>query len=82
MKRTVFAILIMPCLAFAAPQANSTIDLELLDSLLRVKSVSRDKPNLRKAVDVLKTWLEARGVKSAAASQAQAAVNSSAASTP
>ena len=31
MKRTVLAILIMPCLAFAAPQANSTIDLELLD---------------------------------------------------
>ena len=62
MKRTVLAILIMPCLAFAAPQANSTIDLELLDSLLRVKSVSRDKPNLRKAVDVLKTWLEARGI--------------------
>ena len=62
MKRTVLAILIMPCLAFAAPQANSTIDLELLDSLLRMKSVSRDKPNLRKAVDVLKTWLEARGV--------------------
>lgn len=38
------------------------IDTCLLDSLLRVKSVSRDKENLGKAVGVLKTWLEARGV--------------------
>ena len=62
MKRTILAILMMPCLAFAAPQAASSIDTGLLASLLRVKSVSRDKPNLRRAVDVLKTWLEVRGV--------------------
>ena len=62
MKNILFAILMMPCLAFAAPQATSSIDTGLLDSLLRVKSVSRDKPNLRKAVDVLKAWLETRGV--------------------
>lgn len=62
MKSILFAILFAPCLAFASPQAASSIDTGLLDSLLRVKSVSRDKPNLCKAVDVLKTWLEARGV--------------------
>lgn len=62
MKNTILAILLFPCFAFAAPQAASSIDENLLDTLLRVKSVSRDKPNLRKAVDVLKSWLEARGV--------------------
>ena len=62
MKNAILAILIAPCLAFSAPQGTASIDTGFLDTLLRVKSVSRDKPNLRKAVDVLKTWLEARGV--------------------
>ena len=62
MKNAILAILIAPSLAFSAPQGTASIDTGFLDTLLRVKSVSRDKPNLRKAVDVLKTWLEARGV--------------------
>ena len=38
------------------------VDLQLLDSLLRVKSVSRDVERLEESVDVLKSWLQARGV--------------------
>ena len=53
----------MVCAAVALGCAfGGGIDTGLLDSLLRVKSVSRDKENLGKAVEVLKTWLEARGV--------------------
>ena len=48
--------------AFTLCAVGGGIDTNLLDSLLRVKSVSCDKPNLRKAIDVLKTWLEERGV--------------------
>jgi len=46
-------IMLMACAAFALCAAWGGIDTGLLDSLLRVKSVSRDKENLRKAVDVL-----------------------------
>ena len=59
MKKMVFA-LFLACAVMSA--AGGGIDVQLLDSLLRVKSVSRDKPNLYKAVDTLKTWLEPRGV--------------------
>lgn len=38
------------------------VDEALFDSLLRVKSESRNKTELRRAVDVLKNWLETRGV--------------------
>ena len=47
MKKMVFA-LFLACAAMSA--AGGGIDVQLLDSLLRVKSVSRDKPNLYKAV--------------------------------
>ena len=82
MKNAILAILIAPCLAFATPQGTPSIDTGLLDSLLRVKSVSRDKPNLRKAVDVLKTWLEARGVVCAVESNEKGMVALYASTTP
>ena len=52
----------MICAVLSLCALGGGIDEGLLDSLLRVKSVSRDKANLRKAVDVLRVWLEARGV--------------------
>jgi len=54
--------LLSAVVSFTLCAAGNGIDLELLDSLLRVKSVSRDRSNLRRAVDVLKSWLEERGV--------------------
>ena len=59
MKKVIF-VLSLACAAMSA--AGGGIDVQLLDSLLSVKSVSRDKPNLYKAVDTLRAWLEARGV--------------------
>lgn len=82
MKNAILAILIAPCLAFAAPQDTASIDSGLLDTLLRVKSVSRDKPNLRKAIDVLKTWLEARGVVCAIESNEKGMIALYASTTP
>ena len=42
--------------------AEDCVDLQLLEDLLRVKSVPRDIGALDKALGVLKSWLEARGV--------------------
>ena len=70
------------CAAFATCAPGGGIDTELLDSLLRVKSVSRDKANLRKAIDVLKTWLEARGVSCAVEANEKGMVALYASTTP
>ena len=59
--------------AFCAPAASAGgvhavvvkvdgVDEALFDSLLRVKSELRNKVELRRAVVVLKNWLEASGV--------------------
>lgn len=78
MRRIILAV----CAACALCAVGDGIDTGLLDALLRVKSVSRDKPNLRKAVDVLKTWLEARGVACAVESNEKGMVALYASTTP
>ena len=50
------------CAIVASGAFAGGVDEALFDSLLRVKSESRDKAELRRAVDVLKGWLEERGV--------------------
>ena len=82
MKNAILAILLLPCLAFAATNGSPSIDENLLDALLRVNSVSRDKPNLRKAVDVLKSWLETRGVSCAVEANEKGMVALYASTTP
>ncbi len=54
--------ILLTCFAAAFACCGGGIDVKLFDSLLRVKSLPRDKPNLVKAVDTLKAWLEPRGV--------------------
>ena len=82
MKNTILVLLLLPCLAFAATNGSSSIDENLLDALLRVKSVSLDKPNLRKAIDVLQSWLEARGVTCAVETNEKGMVALYASTTP
>ena len=76
------ALLFLPYLAFGATNGSSSIDENLLDALLCVKSVSCDKPNLRKAIDVLKSWLETRGVSCAVESNEKGMVALYASTTP
>jgi len=58
--KKMLSLFVASCAVFAASAGG--VDVKLLDSLLRVKSQPCDKPNLAKAIDTLKTWLEARGV--------------------
>ena len=59
-KRFVVALaLLVPSVTVIAADG---VDLQLLEDLLRVKSVPRDIGALDEALGVLKSWLEARGV--------------------
>ncbi len=41
---------------------NTTIDLPFFDQLLRIPSVTEDIPQVNRAVDAMRAWLEARGI--------------------
>ena len=81
-KNLVKKAVLSACAFLSLCAAGGGIDAELLDSLLRVKSVSRDKANLRRAIDVLKSWLEARGVSCAVEANEKGMVALYASTTP